>query len=84
MKDARVVADKAYLSIEEVARHFGFNASTVYRLVERGELPALKIGGRWRFSRELLDRWVADRVTMKWLKAAGRKAPTPTGQLRHQ
>lgn len=62
------MTDKRYLTIEDVAGHFGFNPSTVYRLAQRGELPALKIAGRWRFSRELLDRWVADQVTLKWLR----------------
>ncbi len=79
MKDAHVVADKAYLSIEEVARHFGFNSSTVYRLTERGKLPGFKMGGRWRFSRELLDRWVADQVTMKWLKPGTRRIQQSQG-----
>ncbi len=70
------MTEKAYLSIDDVARHFGFNPSTIYRLVERQELPGFKIGGRWRFSRELLERWAVDRVSIEHLKMGDPKAPS--------
>ena len=50
-----------YLTVGEVAKRFGVNATTVYRLVQRGKLPAFKIGKQWRFSERRLDEWVADR-----------------------
>ena len=63
------MAKKPYLSIEEVAKYFGVNVTTIYRLVQRGELPGFKIGSQWRFSEDFLDSWVADKVTVKWLTA---------------
>ncbi len=63
------MSKKPYLSIEEVAKRFGINVTTVYRLTQRGELPGFKIGNQWRFSEDLLDSWVADKVTVKWLMA---------------
>ena len=63
------MTNKPNLSIEEVAQYFDVTPKTVYRLAQRGELPGFKIGGQWRFSLPLLERWVADRVTV-----AGRKA----------
>ncbi|MBV8772067.1 MAG: helix-turn-helix domain-containing protein [Deltaproteobacteria bacterium] len=33
-----------------------FHASTIYRLLRRGELRAFKVGSRWAFSREAIDR----------------------------
>lgn len=57
----------SYLSIDQVAKRFGVNVTTVYRLVQRGEIPGFKIGNQWRFSVELLDSWVTDKVTVKWL-----------------
>jgi len=53
--------DKPYLSIEDVARRFRVNTTTVYRLVKRGKLPAFKVGSQWRFSEARLQEWVADR-----------------------
>ena len=70
------MTDKGYLSVEEVAKRFGVNPTTVYRLAQRGVLPAFKIGGQWRFSEELLESWVADQVTIERLKAADREPLT--------
>ena len=53
--------EKPYLSIEDVAKRFGVNVTTVYRLVQQGRLPAFKIGNQWRFSETRLEEWVADR-----------------------
>lgn len=49
-----------YLTIEDVARRFGVNATTVYRLVQQGRLPAFKVGSQWRFRESRLDEWIAD------------------------
>ena len=51
-----------YLSVEDVARRFGVNATTVYRLAQRGRLPAFKIGNQWRFSEEMLEAWVSEQT----------------------
>ena len=53
--------NKRYLSVEEVAKRFGVNITTVYRLAQRGKLPAFKVGNQWRFSESRLEEWVADR-----------------------
>lgn len=55
------MTDKPYLSIQEVARRFRVNTTTVYRLVKQGRLPAFKVGNQWRFSTRRLEEWVADR-----------------------
>ena len=55
------IADKAYLTVEEVAKRFGVNPTTVYRLAQRGRLPGFKVGNQWRFSETRLEEWVADR-----------------------
>ena len=52
---------RTYLTVEEVARRFGVNVTTVYRLVQQGRLPAFKIGNQWRFSEARLEEWVANR-----------------------
>ena len=51
---------KPYLTVEEVARYFGVNVTTVYRLVQQGKLPAFKVGNQWRFGEARLKEWVAD------------------------
>jgi len=58
----REMTQQAYWSVEDVARYFGVNPSTVYRLAQRGLFPGFKIGGQWRFSKEMLDSWVAKQM----------------------
>jgi excisionase family DNA binding protein len=53
--------EQPYLTVDDVAKRFGVNVTTVYRLVQRGRLPAFKIGNQWRFSQTRLEEWVADR-----------------------
>ena len=56
---------KTYLTVEEVAKRFGVNVTTVYRLAQRGKLPAFKVGNQWRFSEVRLEQWVADREQVR-------------------
>lgn len=53
-------AGKTYLTVEEVAKRFGVNVTTVYRLVQKGKLPAFKVGNQWRFAEARLREWIAD------------------------
>ncbi len=77
------MAEKTYLSIHEVAKHFGVTPTTVYRLAQRGKLPGFKIGNQWRFSPSMLESWVADKVTVERLKAEdGKLAPRPRAPKR--
>ena len=49
------------LSVDEVAKIMGCSARTVYRLCDAGKMPAsLKIGGMRRWSRVLIENWIAD------------------------
>jgi excisionase family DNA binding protein len=56
------MADVAVVSVREVAELLGVNARTVWRMAQRGEIPApIRLGERvvrWRLSdlREHLDR----------------------------
>ena len=60
-----------YLTVDDVAKRFGVNSTTVYRLTQRGILPAFKVGGQWRFNEEMLEAWVDDQVTIGQLKKSG-------------
>ena len=72
------MANSEYLTVEQVAKRFGVNPTTVYRLAQQGELPGFKIGGQWRFSEEMLESWVADQVTIERLKVEDHKPRSDT------
>lgn len=46
------------LTVDEVAALLHLHAMTIYRLAKEGKLPAFKVGGRWRFQRETLLKWM--------------------------
>jgi excisionase family DNA binding protein len=48
----------AFLTTEEVLGYLNITPRTIYRLIRKGELPAIRIGRQWRFRRVDLDRWV--------------------------
>jgi excisionase family DNA binding protein len=44
------------MTVKETAAYLRIPLPSVYHLVQRGQLPAIQIGGRWRIKRSLLDR----------------------------
>jgi excisionase family DNA binding protein len=44
------------LTVKETAEYLRIPVPTVYYLVQRGRLPAIQIGGRWRVKKDMLDR----------------------------
>lgn len=46
------------MTLREVARYLGLHVMTVYKLTRQRRVPAAKIGGQWRFKRDVLDDWL--------------------------
>lgn len=44
------------LTVKETAEYLRIPLPTVYYLVQRGQIPAIQIGGRWRIKKTSLDR----------------------------
>src|SRR5207248_10260280 len=44
------------LPVKETAKYLRIPLPTVYHLVQRGQLPAIQIGGRWRIKKSSLDK----------------------------
>ncbi len=44
------------LTVKETSEYLRIPLPTVYYLVQRGQLPAVQIGGRWRVKKKALDR----------------------------
>lgn len=54
-----------FLTLPEVAGYLRLSIHTIYKMAERGRIPALKAGAVWRFDRAEIDEWMR--------AAAGRK-----------
>jgi excisionase family DNA binding protein len=48
------------LTLPEVAVLLKVAEKTVYTMAQRGQLPAFKVRGQWRFKRSDLDQWIED------------------------
>ena len=51
----------SYLTPKEVAAELKVSVRSIHRLVERGELPAFRVGGLIRISQRAFNAWVVDR-----------------------
>jgi len=47
-----------WMTLEEVAEYLNVSKDSIYRLAQKGEIPASKIGNLWRFKREEIDEWM--------------------------
>jgi excisionase family DNA binding protein len=46
------------MTIDEVSKLLKLKLKTAYAIVARGDIPAFKVGGSWRFRRSELDKWI--------------------------
>lgn len=46
------------LTIPEVANYLRVNRFTIYRMANRGDLPAIKVADLWRFKESDIKKWL--------------------------
>jgi excisionase family DNA binding protein len=52
-----------YVTVAEVADQLRVSNMTVYRLVQAGTIPALRVGRSYRIREDDVDRYLADQYT---------------------
>ena len=55
-----------WLDLDQLATYLAMPKSTLYKLLQREQLPGHKIGKLWRFDRDEIDEYI---------KSGGKKAP---------
>ena len=50
--------EKRFLNIQEASEYLGFAIHTLYGWTSQRRIPFVKIGGRVRFDKQKLDRWI--------------------------
>jgi excisionase family DNA binding protein len=53
------------MTADEVADYLTLTKAKVYRLSQRGVIPAYKFGREWRFRKERIDQWIEEQETGK-------------------
>ena len=70
------------LNIQQVADYLQLNHSTVYQWAQQGRLPAIKLGGRWRFRRADIEEWL-DAQARQPVSMAAVESLAPHGSAKH-
>lgn len=69
------------LTTREVVDLLQLDRVTIYKMVKDGELPALRLGGQWRFSEDALGDWLRGRRGEAPAEPAGRDRSPRTAEL---
>jgi excisionase family DNA binding protein len=57
--EAATSSERLTLTVEEAAEILGIGRSLCYELVRRGEIPSLRLGGRWVIPRKAIEEMLA-------------------------
>jgi excisionase family DNA binding protein len=56
---------KQIMDIKELSRYLGIGKSKIYNLIRMKKIPASKIGRQYRFSKDIVDCWLRDKIITK-------------------
>ncbi|MFH1836809.1 MAG: helix-turn-helix domain-containing protein [Candidatus Omnitrophota bacterium] len=46
------------MTVEEVADYLKMKVVTIYKHAQEGKIPAFKVGSKWRFKKDTIERWI--------------------------
>jgi excisionase family DNA binding protein len=67
------------LTTRQVQDLLSVDRTTIYRMVQLGEIPAIRVGKQWRFARPEIERWLRSRVAVGGMTAPPADGLTSTG-----
>ncbi len=50
---------------EEARKYLSVSRATLYNLIRAKKVPAIKLGGQWRFRKPRLVKWIDSQETLK-------------------
>lgn len=68
MEDRKEKLEKILLTVSEAAEMCGYSRSFLYNLIDRGEIPVVRVGRSTRIPKMWLEKWVEKKVA-DWEKA---------------
>ena len=63
---------KEVMTLHEASQYLGISPDTLYKYLSENKIPAFKLGNRWRFKKDLLDRWMEKKSEHTELVVEGR------------
>lgn len=58
MDEKSELTSERWHSVEEISHYLGVSKESIYRWLERGQIPAHKVGKLWKFKPSEIDSWV--------------------------
>src|SRR2546421_5895231 len=58
-----VSESREVMNVRQASQYLGISPDTLYRYITEGEIPAFKLGNRWKLRKTILDRWMEARLT---------------------
>ncbi|MDR1244451.1 MAG: helix-turn-helix domain-containing protein [Endomicrobium sp.] len=65
MEKIRNNSNKQIMDIKELSEYLGIGKSKIYSLIRMKKIPASKIGRQYRFSKDIVDSWLRDKIITK-------------------
>ena len=56
---------KQIMDIKELSEYLGIGKSKIYSLIRQKKIPASRIGRQYRFSKEVVDSWLKEKIITK-------------------
>jgi excisionase family DNA binding protein len=56
---------KQVMDIIELSEYLGIGKSKIYSLIRQKKIPASKIGRQYRFSKDVIDAWLKEKIITK-------------------
>jgi len=53
--------DHEVLTVKDICDLLQVHQATVYKLVRQGKIPGFRIGSDWRFRKDVIARWMAEK-----------------------
>ena len=50
--------DDRWLSVDEICTYLGIGRDTIYKWIDKKNLPAHRVGRLWKFKKDEVDDWV--------------------------
>jgi excisionase family DNA binding protein len=56
---------KQVMDIKELSEYLGIGKSKIYALIRAKKIPASRIGRQYRFSKDVIDAWLKEKIITK-------------------
>ncbi|RKY95828.1 MAG: hypothetical protein DRQ06_02845 [Candidatus Hydrothermota bacterium] len=63
-KQGDLAMDK-WLTLDQIAEYLQMSTSSIYKMAQKGKIPAYKVGRQWRFRKEEIDAWIKKQKSPK-------------------